>query len=125
MKTYELCDHLSEQLFRAIVGYFKNFSSSGTRISEETYSQQAVYFSYTYKTSLISFLLESPHPHDAAMILDEEAVAVRAGHHCAQPVIARYGVPPTLRANFAMYNNKEDVDRLVVALARVALLFGQ
>ncbi len=56
------------------------------------------------------------HPHDIGTILDREGVAIRAGHHCAQPVMQRYGVPATARASFAVYNTRDEVDALVAAL---------
>jgi cysteine desulfurase / selenocysteine lyase len=72
----------------------------------------------------ISFALEGIHPHDVAEICDREAVAIRAGHHCAQPLMRRLGVPATARASFHVYNTREDVDRLVAALGRAREVFG-
>lgn len=72
---------------------------------------------------LVSFTLKGIHPHDAAMILDEENIAVRSGHHCAQPVMDRLGVPATLRASFGVYTQKWEVDRLVESLLRAIRLF--
>jgi cysteine desulfurase / selenocysteine lyase len=71
----------------------------------------------------ISFALEGIHPHDIAELCDREAVAIRAGHHCAQPLMRRLGVPATARASFHVYNAREDVDRLVAALARAREVF--
>jgi cysteine desulfurase/selenocysteine lyase len=76
------------------------------------------------RSSLLSFVLSSAHAHDAAMILDEEAIAVRAGHHCAQPVMERFGVPATVRASFAVYNTKKDIDHLVNVLHRINRIFA-
>ena len=73
---------------------------------------------------VISFLVDGIHPHDVATLFDAEAVAVRAGHHCAQPVMARYDVPATTRASFYVYNNLDDVDRLVGAIRGAQALFG-
>jgi cysteine desulfurase/selenocysteine lyase len=72
----------------------------------------------------ISFALEGIHPHDIAEICDREGVCVRAGHHCAQPLMRRLGVPATARASFHVYNTREDVDRLVGALERAREVFG-
>jgi cysteine desulfurase/selenocysteine lyase len=72
----------------------------------------------------ISFAIEGMHPHDVAEICDREAVCIRAGHHCAQPLMRRMGVPATARASFHAYNSREDVDRLVEALARAREVFG-
>jgi cysteine desulfurase/selenocysteine lyase len=75
------------------------------------------------KAAVISFVLEGVHPHDVGTIVDREGVAVRAGHHCAQPLMERFGVPATVRASFALYNTREDVDQLVRALQRVREMF--
>ncbi len=76
------------------------------------------------RSGVVSFSLDFAHPHDIATILDSEGVAVRAGHHCAQLVMKRYGVPATARASFYLYNTTEDVDRLVSALGTVENFFG-
>ena len=73
---------------------------------------------------VIAFTLASAHPHDVAAILDREGVAVRAGHHCAQPVHEHYGVIATTRASFYIYNDERDVDRLVEALHKVVEILG-
>ena len=73
---------------------------------------------------VLSFYMESAHPHDIGTILDAEGIAVRTGHHCAQPVMARYGVPATVRASLAFYNTTEDIDALVKAIDRVIEVFG-
>jgi cysteine desulfurase/selenocysteine lyase len=75
------------------------------------------------KAAVISFVMEGVHPHDVATILDHEGVAVRAGHHCAQPLMERFGVPATVRASMALYNTREDVDQLVRGLHRVREMF--
>jgi cysteine desulfurase/selenocysteine lyase len=71
------------------------------------------------KASVLSFVMEGIHPHDIGTILDHEGIAVRTGHHCAQPVMQRFGVPATARASFAFYNTKEEVDALERALHKV------
>jgi len=76
------------------------------------------------RCAVVSFVLEGVHPHDVGTILDQEGVAVRAGHHCAQPLMERFGVPATVRASIAFYNNKADVDALVAGLHRVREVFG-
>ncbi len=76
------------------------------------------------KSGVLSFVLEHVHPHDVGTILDGEGIAVRTGHHCAQPVMERFGVPATVRASFAMYNTKEEVDALVRGLHNVKEVFG-
>jgi cysteine desulfurase/selenocysteine lyase len=68
------------------------------------------------KVSLISFVIKNIHPQDIGVLLDNQGIAVRTGHHCTQPLMARFGVPGTVRASFAMYNTKEEVDRLVTGI---------
>ena len=75
------------------------------------------------KASVISFVLEGVHPHDIGTILDQEGIAVRTGHHCAQPVMARYNVPATGRASFGLYNSRDEVDALVRGLGKVIEVF--
>jgi cysteine desulfurase/selenocysteine lyase len=76
------------------------------------------------KASVVSFVMDGVHPHDIGTIVDREGVAIRTGHHCAQPVMDRFGIPATARASFAMYNTLEEVDALVAALGRVRALLG-
>ena len=75
------------------------------------------------KASLISFTLEGIHPHDIGTVLDQEGIAVRAGHHCAQPTMKRFNVPATVRASFSFYNTKEEVDALVKGIHKVFEVF--
>ena len=76
------------------------------------------------KASILSFVMDGVHPHDIGTIVDREGVAIRTGHHCAQPVMDRFGVPATARASIAMYNTREDIDALVDALGRVRQMLG-
>jgi len=76
------------------------------------------------RASVVSFVVDGVHPHDVSAVLDDEGVAVRAGHHCAQPLMERLGVPATARASFAFYNLPSDVDALVRGLRRVREVFG-
>jgi len=73
---------------------------------------------------IVSFAVEGVHPHDVATILDEGNVAIRAGHHCAQPLMDALGVPATARASFGVYNNASDIDALVAGIERVTRIFG-
>ena len=77
------------------------------------------------RAAVVSFVHADAHPHDVATVLADQGVAVRAGHHCAQPLMERLGVPATARASFALYNTAEDVDALVAAVARVGEIFGR
>ena len=76
------------------------------------------------RVGVLSFVLDPIHPHDIGTVLDQEGIAIRTGHHCAQPVMQRFGVPATARASFGLYNNREDVDRLVSGLHRVREVFA-
>lgn len=70
------------------------------------------------KVSVVSFVIDKVHPQDVGILLDNRGIAVRTGHHCAQPLMACYGIPGTIRASFAMYNTKEEVDKLIVGLQK-------
>ena len=74
--------------------------------------------------AVVSFVVEGIHPHDVAEILGREGVCVRAGHHCAQPLMARLGVSATTRASFGVHNTEEDVDALVAALGMAQEIFA-
>ncbi|MBN9688093.1 MULTISPECIES: cysteine desulfurase [unclassified Corallococcus] len=76
------------------------------------------------KTGVLSFTLEDVHPHDVGTILDQEGVCIRTGHHCAQPLMQRFGVAATARASLALYNTREDVDALVKGLHKVKEVFA-
>ena len=76
------------------------------------------------KASVLSFVVDGIHPHDIGTILDREGIAVRAGHHCAQPVMERFGIPATARASFAFYNTKEEIDALVAGVRKAIEVFA-
>ncbi len=76
------------------------------------------------KAAVISFVLNDIHPHDIGTFLDAEGIAVRVGHHCAEPTIKRFNIPATTRASFSFYNTKEEIDKLVVCLKGIAKMFG-
>ncbi|MDE2843513.1 MAG: cysteine desulfurase [Chloroflexota bacterium] len=78
-----------------------------------------------HKGGILSFVMENAHPHDVGTILDAEGIAVRTGHHCAQPLMDRYGVPATVRASLAFYNTKEEIDTLVKGIDRVIEVFSR
>jgi cysteine desulfurase/selenocysteine lyase len=77
------------------------------------------------KAAILSFVLETVHPHDVGTILDREGIAVRTGHHCAQPVMDRFDIAATIRASIGMYNTREEIDVLVAGLGRVEEIFGR
>jgi cysteine desulfurase/selenocysteine lyase len=77
-----------------------------------------------HKASVLGFVMEGVHPHDVGTVLDDEGIAIRAGHHCAQPVMQRFGVSATARASFAFYNTDAEVDALMDGLLRVKKMFA-
>ena len=77
------------------------------------------------KAAVLSFVLDGVHAHDVGTILDQDGIAIRAGHHCAMPVMERFGVPATARASLALYNKREEVDALVGAIEKVKRVFGR
>jgi cysteine desulfurase/selenocysteine lyase len=77
-----------------------------------------------HKTSVVSFMMENIHPYDAGTIIDKLGIAVRTGHHCAQPVMDHFKLPGTIRASFAFYNTKDEIDRLIAAVKQVKEMFG-
>ncbi len=76
------------------------------------------------KAGVLSFVMENIHPHDIGTILDQQGIAIRTGHHCAQPVMDRFGIPATARASFGLYNTKEEIDALVSGIQKVHEVFG-
>jgi cysteine desulfurase/selenocysteine lyase len=76
------------------------------------------------KAGVLSFVLEGVHPHDVGTILDREGIAIRTGHHCAMPVMERFGIPATARASLAFYNTREEIDALVAGIHKVKEVFG-
>jgi cysteine desulfurase/selenocysteine lyase len=76
------------------------------------------------KASVLSFMIDGIHPHDVGTIFDQEGVAIRTGHHCAQPVMEFYGIPATARASFAFYNTEQEIDALVAAVKKTQELFA-
>lgn len=116
-------DYLMETGLPAIEAWEQELLAYATaRLSE--IEQVRLIGTARHKAAVISFLIEGAHPHDIGSILDQEGIAIRAGHHCAQPVMERYGIPATARASMAFYNTKSDIDALVVGIHKVLELFG-
>jgi len=76
------------------------------------------------KTGVLSFVTDGVHPHDLGTILDNEGIAIRAGHHCAQPLMSRFGVPATARASLAFYNTREEIDALTAGIHKAIEFFA-
>jgi len=115
-------DYVEEIGMDAIEAYEQELLEYGTqalsKISGLTIIGQA-----KEKASVLSFALEGIHPHDVGTILDQDGIAVRTGHHCAQPVMDRFGLPATARASLALYNTKEEIDILVEGIHKVIEVF--
>ncbi len=77
------------------------------------------------KVGILSFVMDNVHPHDIGTILDREGVAVRTGHHCAQPVMEHFDVAATVRISLGLYNARDEIDAAVAALGRVQEIFGR
>lgn len=119
----------------AAIGYLKQLDMSAVEAYEHELLQYAtekvgaiaglrIIGTAREKAGVLSFVMEGLHPHDIGTILDSEGIAIRTGHHCAQPVMARFGLPATARASFAFYNTKDEIDALVKGLARVREVLG-
>ena len=88
-----------------------------------TIDEIALFGTSEHKDAVVSFLVGKIHHLDMGTLLDRLGIAVRTGHHCAQPVMQRYGIQGTVRASFAMYNTKEEIDALVAGVKRVSRMF--
>ncbi len=115
-------DYLGSIGFQAIERYEKELLDYATERLSKIPSLKII-GTADDKASLISFTLEGIHPHDIGTVLDQCGIAVRAGHHCAQPTMKRFHVPATARASFAFYNTKEEIDKLVVGIEKVLEVF--
>ncbi|WP_026473875.1 aminotransferase class V-fold PLP-dependent enzyme [Alkaliflexus imshenetskii] len=116
-------DYVSDIGLKHIANYEQElFNYAFSRLSD--LGKITFYGTAPQRTSLISFLLDGIHPFDAGTLLDKMGIAVRTGHHCAQPLMKRFGIPGTIRASFGMYNTTHEVDALVAGLVKVRQLFG-
>ena len=116
-------DYLSNLGMDAIGNYESGVLEHATELVEQIPGVRII-GTAAKKASVLSFVLDGVHSHDVGTILDREGIAVRAGHHCAQPVMKRYGVPATTRASFALYNTRSEAERLAAAITRVREVFG-
>ena len=98
-------------------------ASSSSGLAQRTPAPIGAHILCPEKASVISFTLEGVHPHDIGTILDQEGIAIRTGHHCAQPLMMRFNVPATGRASFGLYNTRAEADALVDGLKKVIEVF--
>jgi cysteine desulfurase/selenocysteine lyase len=118
----------------AAIGYLESLDWNGAQAHEEkllsyataqlrTIAGLTIIGTAPEKAGVVSFVFEDIHPHDIGTMVDADGIAIRTGHHCAQPVMQRFGIPATARASFAFYNTMEEVDRLTESLNRVVKFF--
>ena len=116
-------DYVQSVGYDSFVAYEDELLDYGTKALEQIEGLRII-GTAPHKAGILSFVLENVHPHDIGTILDAEGVAVRTGHHCAQPVMQRFQIPATVRASLAMYNTREDIDALVRGIDRVIEVFS-
>ncbi|HEX5474196.1 MAG TPA: cysteine desulfurase [Vicinamibacterales bacterium] len=116
-------DYLGAAGFEAVAAHERDLLAYGTAALQDVPGLRIIGTAPS-KASILSFVIDGMHPHDIGTIVDREGVAVRTGHHCAQPVMERFGIPATARASLAMYNTRADLDALVGALHRVREVLG-
>jgi cysteine desulfurase/selenocysteine lyase len=117
-------DYLSSLGMDAIAAHEHDITEYALERLEEVPGVKVFGPSVQKKGGVAAFTLEGVHPHDVAQILDQDGIAVRAGHHCAQPLHEKFGLPATSRASFYLYNTKEEVDLLINGIYKVKELFG-
>ncbi|MBI4560395.1 MAG: cysteine desulfurase [Candidatus Hydrogenedentes bacterium] len=115
-------DYLAEVGMDKIAAYEHELTEYGMQVLSDIGGVRMIGTSKE-KAGVLSFTMDCAHPHDIGQVLDHEGIAIRAGHHCAQPVMQRFGVPATARASLAFYNTKEELDALGTALYRVKEVF--
>ena len=116
-------DYMNEIGFEAIATYEHELLEYGTKRLLEIEGLK-IYGTAKQKTSVISFNIEGIHPYDIGTIIDKLGIAVRTGHHCAQPIMDFYKIPGTIRASFAFYNTKEEIDALVEAVKKAQMMLS-
>tara|TARA_B100000686_G_scaffold354731_1_gene466738 strand:- start:1864 stop:3090 length:1227 start_codon:yes stop_codon:yes gene_type:complete len=116
-------DYVSEIGFEAISNYERSLLGYATEKISSINSVK-IFGTALEKAAILSFNIENVHPHDIGTILDFEGIAVRTGHHCAQPIMDRYDIPATVRASFGIYNTKEEIDGLIQGITKVQDIFA-
>ena len=116
-------DYLESIGLEEIARHERDLTAYGTGLLSEI-SEVRLIGTAADRTGVISFVVDGIHPHDLGTILDQEGIAIRAGHHCAQPLMERFGLPATARASLGLYNDRQDLDRLGDGLRKAIELFG-
>jgi cysteine desulfurase/selenocysteine lyase len=107
----------------ALIAYEHELLDHATKLLSEIDGLK-IYGTASNKVSLVSFTLEGTHPHDIATVLDADGIAIRAGHHCTQPLHQRFGISATARASFSFYNTRDEIDNLAESLMKIQVLFA-
>mgnify|MGYP003668558924 FL=1 len=116
-------DYVNEIGLANISAYEQELLEYATRELKANFPNLRIFGEAEHKTSVVSFLIGDIHPYDLGVILDKLGVAVRTGHHCTQPIMQYFNIPGTLRASFAFYNTKSEIDQMIAALQKgVAML---
>lgn len=116
-------DYVSNLGLEAALAHEQDLLEYGTKALEAVSGLRLV-GTAKKKAGVLSFVMENIHPHDIGTILDQEGIAIRTGHHCAQPVMQRFGIPATARASLAIYNTKTDIDALVAGIQKLKEVFA-
>lgn len=116
-------DYVEDLGIESINAYERQLLDYGTELLSQISNVQIIGTAKD-KSGILSFVMDGVHPHDIGTILDAEGIAIRTGHHCAQPLMDRFGIPATARASFAFYNTKQDLDALAQAIDRVIEVFS-
>ena len=116
-------DFMNSLDMKAVVAYEDELLTYGTELLQQIPGVRII-GTAERKASVLSFVVDGIHPHDIGTVVDRQGVAIRSGHHCAQPVMQRYGIPATARASLALYNTRQELDILAEALQKTIRLFG-
>lgn len=114
----EVFDYLDQLGMDEIARHEANLLDYGTAQLKERFPDLRIIGEAEHKASVISFVLGDIHPYDLGVLLDQQGIAMRTGHHCNQPLMKRFGIPGTLRASFSFYNTREEIDRMIAALEK-------
>lgn len=128
-------DYVGSTALAEAIGYIKNIGLQNIAQHENELSQYAtqellkinglkIIGTSSKKCSVVSFIIDNIHPYDIGMLLDKQGIAVRTGHHCAQPLMDRYEIPGTIRASFALYNTIEEIDMSIIALKKAVTMLS-
>lgn len=122
--TKEAIQYIRKIGMDTIAKHLKSLTSYAFKRLKETFDDEIIIYGHPHLSGIISFNLKNYHPHDVAQIADEDNIAIRAGHHCAMPLHARLGISATIRASFYIYNDEEDIEKLIKGLRKAQKILG-